>query len=87
MASLIHVLHGARQSVGGFINIFFRFSLLLRGDSAGRFETVMMDSMTLLIIGSKLIGLSLRGSVFAPFFMWCSDVGGFPSRWKMTSDK
>ena len=30
-------------------------------------STVMMDSKTLLMIGSKLISLSLRCSVFAPF--------------------
>ena len=35
-------------------------------------STVMMDSMTLLMIGSKLRGLSLRRSVFAPFV--CSAV-------------
>ena len=29
----------------------------------------MMDSINLLLIGSKLIGLSLRRSVFAPF-LW-----------------
>ena len=29
-------------------------------------STAMMDSMTLVMIGSKLIDLSLRGSVFAP---------------------
>ena len=28
----------------------------------------MMDSLTLLMIGSRLIGLSLQGSVFAPFY-------------------
>ena len=28
---------------------------------------VMMDSITLLMIGRRLIGLSLQGSVFAPF--------------------
>ena len=33
---------------------------------------VMMDSMILLIIGSRLIGLELQGSVFAPFL--CSSV-------------
>jgi len=31
--------------------------------------TVMMDSMTLLMIGSKLIGLLLRESVYAPFYV------------------
>ena len=30
-------------------------------------STMMMDFMTLLIIGSKLMGLQLKGSVFAPF--------------------
>ena len=30
-------------------------------------STVMMDSTTLLMIGSKLIGLQLKGFVFAPF--------------------
>ena len=36
-------------------------------------STAMMDSMTLLMIGSKLIGLKWRGSVFAPFYVvqWC----------------
>ena len=29
---------------------------------------VMMDSMILLMIGSRLIGLSLQGSVFSPFY-------------------
>ena len=28
---------------------------------------VMMDSIILLMIGRRLIGLSLQGSVFAPF--------------------
>ena len=28
----------------------------------------MMDSITLLMIGRRLIGLSLQGSVFAPFY-------------------
>ena len=32
-------------------------------------STAMMDSITLMMIGSKLIGLKLRGSVFAPF-LW-----------------
>ena len=31
-------------------------------------STAMMDSMTLLMIGSKLIGLYLRGSVFVHFY-------------------
>ena len=32
-------------------------------------STVMMDSMTLLMTGSKLIDLLLRESVFAPFYV------------------
>ena len=28
----------------------------------------MMDSITLLMIGRRLIGLELQGSVFAPFY-------------------
>ena len=28
----------------------------------------MMDSITLLMIGRRLIGLQLQGSVFAPFY-------------------
>ena len=31
-------------------------------------STVMMDSMNLLMMGSKLIDLQLKGSVFAPFY-------------------
>ena len=32
-------------------------------------STVMMDSMKLWMIGSKLIGLELRGFVFVPFYV------------------
>ena len=32
-------------------------------------STVMMDSMTFQVSGNKLIGLELRGSVFAPFYV------------------
>ena len=35
----------------------------------GFISTAMMDSMTLLMIGNKLISLQLRGSVFAPFYV------------------
>ena len=49
--------------------------------------TVMMDSITLLMIGSKLLGLLLKVSVFLNLFMWYSDVGRFPSRRKMTEHK
>jgi len=43
-----------------------------------------MDSMTLLMIGSKLIGLQLKGFHFCTFLC---DVGWFPSRWKNTTGK
>ena len=40
--------------------------------------------MTLLMIGSKLIGLQLKGFHFCTFLC---DVGWFPSRWKNTTGK
>ena len=49
-------------------------SELMFGDEAvGEMEylmsTAMMDSMSLLMIGSKLISLQLSGSIFATFYV------------------